>query len=296
MNLEELSRLKKEKDAIILAHYYVDKDIQEIADYIGDSFYLAKKATELKESTIIMAGVYFMGESVKILNPDKKVLMPDILADCPMAHMISVEEIKKTKEKYDDIAVVIYINSTAEIKAYSDVCVTSSNALKIVNNLPEKNIFFIPDRNLGNYIKEQLPEKNIILNNGYCPVHEKIDYNYLKNRKDNIKVLAHPECRKEVLEVADYIGSTSNIIEEAKKYDEMIIATEEGIFTELEKRYPNKKFYKLKDETICHDMKKQSVEKIINVLKNGGNEVFVSDDIRIKALKPLERMLEMGNL
>lgn len=296
MNLEELSRLKKEKDAIILAHYYVDKDIQEIADYIGDSFYLAKKATELKESTIIMAGVYFMGESVKILNPDKKVLMPDILADCPMAHMISVEEIKKTKEKYDDIAVVTYINSTAEIKAYSDVCVTSSNALKIVNNLPEKNIFFIPDRNLGNYIKEQLPEKNIILNNGYCPVHEKIDYNYLKNRKDNIKVLAHPECRKEVLEVADYIGSTSNIIEEAKKYDEMIIATEEGIFTELEKRYPNKKFYKLKDETICHDMKKQSVEKIINVLKNGGNEVFVSDDIRIKALKPLERMLEMGNL
>lgn len=296
MNLEELSRLKKEKDAIILAHYYVDKDIQEIADYIGDSFYLAKKATELKESTIIMAGVYFMGESVKILNPDKKVLMPDILADCPMAHMISVEEIKKTKEKYDDIAVVTYINSTAEIKAYSDVCVTSSNALKIVNNLPEKNIFFIPDRNLGNYIKEQLPEKNIILNNGYCPVHERIDYNYLKNRKDNIKVLAHPECRKEVLEVADYIGSTSNIIEEAKKYDEMIIATEEGIFTELEKRYPNKKFYKLKDETICHDMKKQSVEKIINVLKNGGNEVFVSDDIRIKALKPLERMLEMGNL
>ncbi|NLY09289.1 MAG: quinolinate synthase NadA [Tissierellia bacterium] len=293
--METLSQLKKEKDAVVLAHYYVDKEIQEIADYIGDSFYLAKKATELKENTIVMAGVYFMGESVKILNPSKKVLMPDIKGDCPMAHMVTIEEIKRKRAEYDDLAVVTYINSTAEIKTHSDVCVTSANALKIIGKLKNKNIFFIPDRNLGMHVKKQFNDKNIILNDGFCPVHEYIDSSDLKRIKNGSALLSHPECRQEVLEISDFIGSTSQILEEADKYEEMIIATEEGIFSELEKRYPSKNFRKLPTPPICAGMKKQSVNKIIDVLKNGKNEIEIDDNTRRKALIPLRRMLELGN-
>ena len=169
--IEEIEKLKKEKDAVILAHYYVADWVQEIADYVGDSYYLAKVATELKESTIVFAGVSFMGESAKILNPEKTVLMPDMNADCPMAHMAAVERIEQVRKEYDDLAVVCYINSTAELKTHSDVCVTSSNAMKIVKSLPNKNIFFIPDENLGRYIASKVPEKNFIFNDGFCHVH-----------------------------------------------------------------------------------------------------------------------------
>ena len=292
--LQLLKKLKAEKDAVILAHYYVNKDIQDIADYIGDSFFLAQKATELKEKTIVMAGVYFMGESVKILNPSKNVLMPDIEADCPMAHMVTVEKIKEVREKYDDLAVVTYINSTAEIKAYSDVCVTSSNATKIVNKLKEKNIFFVPDRNLGDYIKKSLPNKNIILNDGYCPVHDEINIDDIKAYKGKVKILAHPECRKEVLDLADFIGSTKAIINEAGKYQDVLVVTEEGIFTELNKRYPNVKFRKLSNRPICNDMKKLNLDKVIEVIENNENQINVSKEIRDKALIPLKRMLELG--
>ena len=292
--LQLLKKLKAEKDAVILAHYYVNKDIQDIADYIGDSFFLAQKATELKEKTIVMAGVYFMGESVKILNPSKNVLMPDIEADCPMAHMVTVEKIKEVREKYDDLAVVTYINSTAEIKAYSDVCVTSSNATKIVNKLKEKNIFFVPDRDLGDYIKKSLPNKNIILNDGYCPVHDEINIDDIKAYKGKVKILAHPECRKEVLDLADFIGSTKAIINEAGKYQDVLVVTEEGIFTELNKRYPNVKFRKLSNRPICNDMKKLNLDKVIEVIENNENQINVSKEIRDKALIPLKRMLELG--
>lgn len=258
-----LKKLKEEKDAVILAHYYVNEDIQAIADYIGDSFFLAQKATELKEKTIVMAGVYFMGESVKILNPSKNVLMPDLGADCPMAHMVSVEKIKEMRAKYDDLAVVTYINSTAEIKAYSDICVTSSNAAKIVNKLKEKNIFFVPDKNLGDYIKKSLPDKNVILNDGYCPVHDEIDLDDVRSFKGKVKILAHPECKKEVLDLADFIGSTKAIIKEAGKYDDVLVVTEEGIFTELKKKYPNINFRKLRKSPICNDMKKLNIDKVL---------------------------------
>ena len=292
--LQLLKKLKAEKDAVILAHYYVNEDIQAVADYIGDSFFLAQKATELKEKTIVMAGVYFMGESVKILNPSKNVLMPDIEADCPMAHMVTVEKIKEMREKYDDLAVVTYINSTAEIKAYSDVCVTSSNATKIVNKLKEKNIFFVPDRNLGDYIKKSLPNKNIILNDGYCPVHDEINIDDIKAYKGKVKILVHPECRKEVLDLADFIGSTKAIINEAGKYQDVLVVTEEGIFTELNKRYPNVKFRKLSNRPICNDMKKLNLDKVIEVIENNENQINVSEEIRDKALIPLKRMLELG--
>ena len=292
--IEILKKLKEERDAVILAHYYVDEEIQAVADYIGDSFFLAQKATELKEETIVMAGVYFMGESVKILNPSKNVLMPDLGADCPMAHMVSVEKIKEMRDKYDDLAVVTYINSTAEIKAYSDICVTSSNAAKIVNKLEEKNIFFVPDKNLGAYIKKSLPDKNVILNDGYCPVHDEIDLEDVKAYKRKVKILAHPECRKEVLDLADFIGSTKAIINEAGKYDDVLVVTEEGIFTELKKKYPDVKFRKLAKGPICDDMKKLTLDKIIEVLEENKNQVEVPREIREKALKPLEKMLELG--
>ena len=289
-----LNRLKAEKDAVILAHYYVNEDIQAVADYIGDSFFLAQKATELKEKTIVMAGVYFMGESVKILNPSKNVLMPDIDADCPMAHMVSVQKIKEVREKYDDLAVVTYINSTAEIKAYSDICVTSSNAAKIVNKLKEKNIFFIPDKNLGAYIKKSLPDKNVILNDGYCPVHDEIDASDIKAYKGKVKIFAHPECRKEVLDLADFIGSTKAIINESGKYDDVLVVTEEGIFTELKKRFPNTNYRRLINRPICNDMKKLTLDKVIDVIENNKNQVNVSEEISSKALIPLKRMLKLG--
>lgn len=292
--IEILKKLKKERDAVILAHFYVDEEIQAVADYIGDSFFLAQKATELKEGTIVMAGVYFMGESVKILNPSKNVLMPDLGADCPMAHMVSIEKIKEMREAYDDLAVVTYINSTAEIKAYSDICVTSSNAAKIVNKLEEKNIFFVPDKNLGAYIKKSLPDKNVILNDGYCPVHDEIDLEDVKAYKGRVKILAHPECRKEVLDLADFIGSTKAIINEAGKYDDVLVVTEEGIFTELKKKYPEVKFRNLAKGPICDDMKKLSIDKIIEVLEENKNQVEVPREIRERALKPLEKMLELG--
>ena len=172
---EEILRLKKEKDAVILAHYYVAPEVQEMADYIGDSFFLSKKAVELKEKIIVFCGVEFMGESAKMLNPDKKVLMPDLTADCPMAHMVTKETVDEARAKYDDLAVVCYVNSTAEIKSWSDVCVTSANAVKIVKKLPQKNILFIPDKNLAHFVAANAPEKNFIYNDGYCPRHEFMD-------------------------------------------------------------------------------------------------------------------------
>ena len=187
--VEDIIRLKEEKNAVILAHYYVDEEVQDIADYIGDSFYLSKVATKTDADRIIFCGVEFMGESAKILNPDKRVFMPDATADCPMAHMATGEEIEKVKAQYEDVAVVCYINSTAELKTMADVCVTSSNAVKIVRKLPNENIFFIPDRNLGSYVAEQVPEKNIILNAGCCPRHVAITTDKVKEAK-----AAHPNA------------------------------------------------------------------------------------------------------
>ena len=216
--VDEIGRLKKEKDAVILAHYYVRPEVQDIADYIGDSFYLSKIAAKAKEKTIVFCGVSFMGESAKMLSPEKTVLMPDLSADCPMAHMADAETIQEMRDTYEDLAVVCYINSTAELKQYSDVCVTSSNAVNIVKKLPNQNIFFIPDRNLAHFIAEQVPEKNFVYNQGYCPTHEKMQAEEVKEemkKHPDAKVIAHPECNKELLALADYVGSTSGIIDYA---------------------------------------------------------------------------------
>ena len=296
---EEILKLKEEKNAVILAHYYVRPEVQAIADYVGDSFYLSKVAVDLKEQTIIFCGVSFMGESAKILNPEKRVLMPDMAADCPMAHMAAAEKIQKVREEYDDLAVVCYINSTAELKRHSDVCVTSANAVQIVKALPNKNIFFIPDRNLAHYIAEQVPEKHFIYNEGFCIVHEYMEVEEIKEAKaahPEAEVLSHPECPPAVLAMSDYIGSTTGIIKQAGITDakEMIICTESGVLYELEKRYPDKKFYFTETLPVCRNMKKVTLEKVLHVLQTGENEVFVDEVVREESKKPLERMLELS--
>lgn len=295
----EILNLKKEKNAVILAHYYTPSDVQEIADYVGDSFYLAKVAQQTKADIIVFCGVRFMGESAKILNPDKKVLMPDISADCPMAHMVSDGLIEEMRRTYDDLAVVCYINSTTELKRKSDVCVTSSNAVKIVKALPNKNIFFIPDNNLGSFVKKQVPEKNIILNAGYCPIHAKIKAEQLYEaleKHPNAIVLAHPECEQEVLDEADFIGSTADIIKYAKEgcFYEYIICTEDGVDSKLTSDNPKKKFYYPEPRPCCADMKLNTPESILSVLKKENNEILISDDVIRTALQPLKKMLELA--
>lgn len=297
--IEKINQLKEAKKAIILAHYYCHDDVQEIADYIGDSFYLSKVAKETDAEIIVFCGVSFMGESAAILNPEKKVLMPDMAADCAMAHMVDLEKIEEMREKYEDLAVVCYINSTAEIKTYSDVCVTSANAVKIVKNLPNQNIFFIPDGNLGRYVAEKVPEKNVILNTGYCPIHAAMTKESVlaaKAKYPNAKFLVHPECQKELLDEAEYIGSTSGIINfvEKDQSEEYIIGTEIGVLYELKKRNPDKKFYTLTDKQVCMDMKFITLEKVLEVLKKETNQVVVSEEMRNKALAPLNRMLELA--
>lgn len=295
----KIRALKQEKNAIILAHYYAPAEVQEIADYVGDSFYLAKVAKENDADIIVFCGVQFMGESAKILNPDKKVLMPDLTADCPMAHMVADGVIEEMHKKYDDLAVVCYINSTAELKCKSDVCVTSSNAVKIVKALPNKNIFFIPDHNLGSFVAEQIPEKNIILNDGRCPIHAKITASQVSAEKEKhpeTKVLTHPECDASVIELSDYIGSTAEIISYAKNSEEkeFIICTEDGVDYKLITDNPNKRFYYPNPHPCCADMKLNTVESVLSVLQKEDKEVTVDDDVRKGALKPLERMLELA--
>ena len=297
--VERIKKLKEEKNAVILAHYYVSDEVQAIADYVGDSFYLSKIAKNTDAERIVFCGVSFMGESAAIMNPNKKVLMPDLHADCAMAHMVDIAKITELRNKYDDLAVVCYINSSAEIKIYSDVCVTSANAIKVVKNLPGKNIFFIPDGNLGQYVKEQVPEKNIILNDGYCPIHAAITKEEVfaaKANYMNAKFLAHPECKKEILEEADYIGSTSGIIDYVTKDDsnEYIIGTEIGVLYELKKRCPEKKYYPVRNNVVCEDMKLVTLEKVLDVLENETNVVEVPEETSKKALIPLEKMLEIA--
>lgn len=297
--INEIEKWKKENDFVILAHYYVDGDVQAIADYVGDSFYLAKIATKVEQENILFAGVSFMGESAKLLNPKKHVYMADNTADCPMAHMVDIDKILEVKEKYDDVAVVCYVNSTAEIKSVSDVCVTSSNATKVVKNIKEKNIFFIPDNNLGRYTAKQVPEKNFIFHDGFCHVHKSIDRELVKQAKEvnpDALILAHPECTEDVLELADYIGSTSQIIDFATASDakKFIICTEMGIFYELGQKNPDKKFYSVGHRQFCPNMKKITLEKVLEVIKNPKDEVILSDEIMKTANKPLEMMLKLA--
>lgn len=298
MRAEELKERKERADAVVLAHYYVDGAVQEMADYVGDSFYLAKVAAKEKRSTIVFCGVRFMGESAKILNPGSRVLLPDAQADCPMAHMAQVAQIRKLRAEVPDLAVVCYINSSAELKAHSDVCVTSSNAVKVVSALPQKNILFIPDKNLGSFVAKQLPGRNFYYSGGYCPVHAVLlaeDVLAEKRAHPAAELLVHPECTEEVVKAADFAGSTAEIIAhaEAGAAREFILGTEPGVLHELERRCPGKKFYPV--TPVCRDMKRITPEKVLACLTGGGYEVKMGAELMDAARAPLARMLELAN-
>ncbi len=297
---EEIIRLKKEKNIKILAHNYQNYEVQEVADYIGDSFYLSKLSKELDCESIIFCGVKFMAETTKILSPDKKVILPVEDALCPMAHMISPEDIIEFKKEHPEFKVVAYVNTTSKVKAEVDVCVTSSTAIKIINALDEKNILFVPDMNLGNYIAKKIKDKNIISWNGYCNVHDRVKKEEVISMKEKYKeapVLVHPECREEVVNLADFVGSTAEIIDYANKCNakEITIGTETGVLHLLRKLNPNKKFRLLSRSLICPNMKKTTLMDVYHAAtQNGGLEIEVEESLRLKALKSLEEMIRLA--
>ncbi len=296
----EIARLKAEKDAVILAHYYVPAETQALADYVGDSFYLARLARSLDCKTIVLCGVSFMAESAKMLNPERTVLLPDVTADCPMAHMVRKADVDAVRAQYDDLAVVCYINSTAEIKTWSDVCVTSANAVKVVRALPQKNILFIPDMHLGHYVSLQVPEKNFILNRGYCPIHHRMiaaEVEALEMEHPDAVVLAHPECTQELLQEADFIGSTKQMIDYTATSDarEFIVCTVVGVQREMElaTQGTGKRFYFPATTPICVNMAKVTPEKVLACLSDNTGEVPMPNNVQA-ATTPLERMLELA--
>lgn len=296
---EKILKLKKEKNAIILAHLYQIPEVQEIADYVGDSYYLSQVARDAKEDLIIFCGVKFMAESAKVLSPDKTVILPAPNAGCPMADMAEVEDVEEMIKEYPDAFKVCYINSSYEVKALCDASVTSSSALNIMNNIPNKQILFLPDQNLGGYIAEFFPEKEFILWRGFCPTHHRItaeDIIKAKEEHPNVKVLSHPECSKEVRDLSDYIGSTSGIINYATECEdkEFIIATEEGVLHQLKKKNPDKKFY-FPEVMVCPNMKKTSLQDVYDALDGKKEEVILDEEIRKKALTSLENMHKLGN-
>lgn len=296
---EQILELKKEKKAIILAHYYQRPEIQDIANAVGDSYYLSQVAQNCNESTVVFCGVKFMAESAKILSPEKNILLPVLDAGCPMADMAEPEALLNLKKQHPNAAVVAYINSTTEVKALCDVCVTSSSALKIINNIASEEIIFLPDKNLGSYIAEQFPKKKFILWDGYCITHKKVrqgNVQSIKNINKDIKVLVHPECEAEVRALADFIGSTGEIISYASKCEakDYLIVTEEGVLHELKRRNPNKNFYVPGNTMTCINMKKTTLEDVYESLLNNTYEINIEEEIRIKAYDSLMNMHKLA--
>ncbi len=295
---EQILKLKKEKNAVILAHIYQDGAVQDVADFTGDSLELAKKAAQVEADVIVFCGVLFMAESAKILNPDKTVLLPVIDAGCPMADMVTAEDVIAHRKAHPNAAVVSYVNSSAETKAECDICCTSSNAVKVVNSLPQKEIIFVPDENLGSYVAAQLPEKEMILHKGYCIVHKRVLEDEVIKAKaalPNAKLLVHPECTPDVVAQADFVGSTAQIIKYAKESEdkEFIICTEMGILHVLQNQNPDKKFYMASPKLVCANMKKTHVEDVLHALQNMEHEITLDNELIKRASKSLERMLEV---
>lgn len=298
---DEIIRLKKEKDICILAHAYQSHDIWEVADYVGDSYGLSVQAAKTAQSTVLMCGVRFMAETVKILSPQKRVLLSNSNAGCPMAEQMDVELISGVKKMYPDYTVVAYINTTSELKTICDVCVTSSSAVQIVKNIENKNILFIPDCNLGKWVADQVPEKNIKLLQGGCPTHvrmSKRDVEKARKAHPDALLLVHPECLPEVSGLADYRGSTTGIMDYAKKSDakEFIIGTENSIVQHLQFACPDKQFYPLSRDCVCHNMKLTTLGDVYQCVKGtGGEEIKLDEEVRIKAKRCIDTMLELGN-
>lgn len=295
---KEIIQLKKEKDICILVHAYQTHDILEVADFVGDSYGLSKQAAAAPQKNVLMCGVRFMAETAKILSPEKRVFLSHPDAGCPMAEQLTVEELKKLKKKYKNAAVVAYINTTAELKTLCDVCVTSASALDVVKKLPQKEILFIPDCNLGSWLEKNLPDKKFHFIKGGCPVHMQVtkeDAQKARKNHPNALMLVHPECKKEVTELADYAGSTTGIIAyvENSDKDEFIIGTDNSIVQHLQFSHPGKKFYPISKKCVCNDMRLTTLVDVYNCVKNfEAEEIILDKEIMDKARASIDAMLK----
>ena len=294
---ERINKLKRKHNAIILAHNYQVGDVQDVADFVGDSFGLSQKAAQTDADVIVFCGVKFMAESAKILSPDKTVLLPNANAGCPLADMLSVQQLRQLKQQYPGVPVVTYVNSTAAVKAESDICCTSSNALKVVNSLDSDTVIFAPDKNLGHYVQEHT-DKKLIIWDGFCPTHNSLapeDVDEIKAKYPQAEILIHPEAPAEVLEKADFVGSTGQILNYVRnsEHREFIIGTEEGILHTLRVQNPDKQFYLLSKKLLCRNMKKITLESVLHSLETMTTEIVLPQEIMAKAKRALDRMLEV---
>ena len=296
---ERIQELKRKRGAIIIAHNYQPDEIQAIADFTGDSLELSRKAAELEEQVIVFCGVHFMAETAAILSPEKTILLPDRFAGCPMADMITAEQLQAKKAEHPGAVVISYVNSSAAVKAECDLCCTSSNAMKIVNSVPaDKEIIFVPDTHLGHYVQEQLGREMIIWD-GYCPTHSRIREEDIRREKEehpNAKIMAHPECPLGIREMADYLLSTGQMVTVAKEseHTEFIVATEMGMLYRLRNENPDKKFYSVSDRALCPNMKKIDLEKVLWALEDMQYHITVPEEVANKARRSIEAMLELS--
>jgi len=296
--INKIKKIKQKKNAVILTHCYQNIEIDEVADFVGDSLSLSRQAAKTDADIIIFAGVYFMAETAKILSPQRKVILPRIESGCLMADMINTEELKVFKAHYPKSPVVCYVNSTAEIKAESDICCTSANAVKVVQSLPDKRILFVPDRGLGAYVASQLSDKEIICYSGYCPTHMRIRPEDILEKKEaypEAEVLVHPECHTSIIKLADFVGSTSGIMKRVKESSAkiFIIATEKGVVDRLQRDYPEKTFILASEKAVCENMKWTTLEDILISLETEQPEITVDKQIVEKAFNTIDKMLKI---
>lgn len=296
-----LAALRRERHAVVLAHVYTPPEVQDAADYVGDSLGLSRQAAGLDPAVriVVFAGVHFMAETAAMLSPGRTVLLPDPTAGCPMADMVSDADVRALRREHPGAAVACYVNSTAAVKAESDVCVTSSNAVRVISRLVERDVIFVPDRSLGLWVQGQLPGKRLILWEGYCPIHHAMLRSQVEEARrahPGARVLAHPENTEELLELADFIGSTEQIVRHARESDgtEFIIATENGILHRLRAQNPGKTFHPVSERAVCADMKKNSLERVVACLEAGLNPVTVDPAVASRAVRAIERMLELS--
>ena len=297
--VEKINELKKKKKAVILAHCYQNVEIDEVADYVGDSLYLSQRANETDAEIIVFAGVYFMAQTAKLLSPDKKVLLPRMESGCRMADMIDLQQVREFKAKHPNIPAVCYINSTAEVKSECDMCCTSSNAVKIVQNMGADEILFLPDTYLRKWVEKKLGNVKVTTYPGFCPTHLQIkpkDILDAREKYPDAKILAHPECHQEVTKLADYVGSTTGIMKYAIESDEkqFVIATEKGVVDRLKRDYPEKEFILIKESIICPNMKWHTLQDIYDALDKEQYEINVDETIAQKAVTCIDKMLKIS--
>ncbi|SDO93834.1 quinolinate synthetase [Paenibacillus sp. yr247] len=294
---ERLLQLKKERNAIILAHYYQRDEVQEVADFRGDSFLLAQKAAQTDADVIVFCGVHFMGESAKILAPNKTVIIPDERAGCPMADMVNVEGLRALKRQHPKAKVVAYINTSAEVKSETDICCTSANAINVINSVDSDEIIWVPDKNLGDYVSK-FTSKKVIIWEGYCNTHDMLtvkDVEEMRAQYPNAEFVVHPECRPEVVKLGDFVGSTTAIIKYCKESNskEFIVGTEDGTGYQLRLDSPDKQFHFATKYLVCPNMKVNNLKKIVKCLETMQPEIYVPEDVADKARLSLERMLQV---